>query len=378
MNVDRVARLARTLLYEGYLLYPYRTSSVKNQHRWMFGTLYPRRFVEEQDEADRWWTRTECLVRGGDRTVIEARARFLHLAGSGTVEREVTAPSRSLGHLVDAPDTTAFTFGSDAGEEELCGALDISARHAGAGLYAVTAQVRNLTPLDDLPSDEREHRRDTALRCAFASTHTLLGVSGGEFVSLVDPPADVGEAAAGCQSVGTWPILVGEPGARDTILSTPLILADYPQLAPESAGDFFDATEIDELLTLRILTLTDAEKQAMQTGDARAQALLERTEAQSDQQRRRLHGAPRTPSVTARAPSFEAGVRVRLRPRPGGDIFDIALAGRTATVVKTEEDYDGRILVAVTIDDDPGRDLGVDGRPGHRFFFRPEEVEVLP
>jgi hydrogenase maturation protease len=203
-------------------------------------------------------------------------------------------------------------------------------------------------------------------------------VRGGEFVSLVDPPAELGEAAGECRSVGAWPVLVGDPGARDLVLSAPIILADYPQVAPQSPGDFFDATEIDELLTLRVLTLTDAEKQAMQSGDARARTLLERTEALTDEQRRRLHGIARTrrPSETPEA-VLQPGTRVRLVPRPGGDVFDIALAGRMATVVKVEESYEGDIFIAVTVDDDPGRDLGADGRPGHRFFFRRDEVEVV-
>jgi len=378
MNFDRVAALAQTLLYEGYLLYPYRTSSVKNQHRWTFGTLYPRRFVDEQAEADRWWSQTECLVRGDERTVVHARVRFLHVAESATVEREVDAPACRLGRLVEAPETTGFEFGCAPTREALSGAVELSAARVGDGLHAVRARVSNLTPYDVAASELREHRRDRAVRSAFASTHTLLGVTGGAFVSLVDPPPTALEAACACRNVGTWPVLVGEPGAHDTVLSAPLILADYPGLAPESPGDFFDATEIDELLTLRILTLTDAEKQAMRAGDGRARALLERTEGQADEQRRRLHGAARGGRASGVGDiALRAGVRVRLRPRPGGDILDLALAGKTATVARIEEDYEGQVFVAVTVDDDPGRDLGVDGRPGHRFFFRPEEVEIL-
>ena len=85
----------------------------------------------------------------------------------------------------------------------------------------------------------------------------------GEFVSLLEPPPEFQEAAAACSNVGTWPVLAGEPGQRDTVLSSPIILYDYPQIAPESPGDLFDGTEIDEILSLRILTLTDEEKSAM-------------------------------------------------------------------------------------------------------------------
>lgn len=378
MNVERVAEIARALLYEGYLLYPYRDSAVKNHHRWMFGTLYPRPFVEEQDEADGWWSQTQCLVRGDNETVLDARVRFLHLATAGALEREVAAPSRPLGRLLAAPETTAFEFAAPEEPGALRGALHVAAERASHGLYRVTSRITNLTPFTSAAGSERAHRRDAALRWALASTHTLLGVSGGEFISPVSPPDEVREVAAACRNVSAWPVLVGEPGARDMVLSAPVILEDYPRVAPESSGDFFDATEIDELLTLRILTLTDEEKQAMHAGDAQARRLLARTETLADAERRRLHGASRTPHPAgARDPALQPGVRVRLTPRRGGDIFDVALAGRTATVVRIEEDYEGRVFVAVTVDDDPGRDLGIDGRPGHRFFFRPDEVERL-
>jgi len=184
-------------------------------------------------------------------------------------------------------------------------------------------------------------------------------------------------AARACENIGTWPILVGDPTTRNAMLSAPIILDDYPRLAPESPGDFFDATEIDELLTLRVLTLTDEEKQTMRAADPKTRALLERTEAQDEVHRRQLHGASRAPMLSCGKATLDAGTRVRLRPRRGGDILDLALAGKTATVLNLEQDYEGRIFVAVTVDDDPGRDLGVEGRPGHRFYFRSDEIEIV-
>jgi hypothetical protein len=376
VNFDHVASLAQTLLYEGYLLYPYRTSAVKNQHRWLFGTLYPRSFVEGEDEGDYWWIRTECLVEGTGESVLQARARFLHLHEDEVVEREIDAGPCRLARLGSDAETVVFGFGD--GVRSVHGTLALSATRAGDELYAVTATIRNLSSYDGAPPQDRHDRRQQALRRAFASTHTLLGVSGGQFVSLTDPPSMFRAQARACRNVGTWPILVGDPDRRDTMLSAPIILEDFPNVAPESAGDFFDATELDELLTLRVMTLTDAEKTAMSAGDARARNVLERTEAQTEDALRRLHGAARAAAVSAPRPrTLEPGTRVRLRPQPGADIFDLALAGKTATVVKTEQDYEGRVLLAVTVDDDPGRDLGIDGRPGHRFFFRPDEVELL-
>jgi len=71
------------------------------------------------------------------------------------------------------------------------------------------------------------------------------------------------------------------------------------------------------------------------------------------------------------------GDLVRLRPRPGGDVFDLALAGKTATVESIEQDYEGKPHLAVVLDDDPGRDLGMQRQPGHRFFFKPDELEPV-
>ena len=133
-------------------------------------------------------------------------------------------------------------------------------------------------------------------------------------------------------------------------------------MAPESPGDFFDGTEIDEMLALRIQTLTDAEKRQMAAGDPRTRALLDRVEGLTGPGLARLHGAVRDP---------RPGDRVRLRPSGRADAFDLLLAGKAATVASVETDFEGRSYVTVTVDDDPGRDPGAIGMPGHRFFFRP-------
>jgi hypothetical protein len=101
------------------------------------------------------------------------------------------------------------------------------------------------------------------------------------------------EFVGSCKNVGTWPVLVGEEGDRDTLLSSPIILYDYPQIAPESAGDLFDGTEIDEILSLRIMTLTDEEKREMSQSDERARQMLERTEAMPVEHLMKLHGVLR-------------------------------------------------------------------------------------
>jgi hypothetical protein len=224
--------------------------------------------------------------------------------------------------------------------------------------------VHNLTPLETGTG-----REDEALR-TLASAHVVLHVRG-EFVSLTDPPDELRHHSDGCRNEGVWPVLVGAPGSRDTVLASPIIMPDYPQVAPESPGDFFDGTEIDEMLALRVLTLTDAEKREM-AADGRARAILERVETLAPESLAGLHGAIRTPGRPA------PGDRVRLRPRGRADAFDLVLAGKTATVVSVEEDFEGAVYFTVAVDDDPGQDFAAVGQPGHRFFFRPDEVELIP
>jgi len=128
--------------------------------------------------------------------------------------------------------------------------------------------IRNTTPWVG------EHREE-ALRHALCSTHTLL--VGGHFVSAT--------LADGCENVGTWPVLVG----ADSMLSSPIILEDHPRIAPESPGDLFDGGEIDGLLALNILALTDQEKAEMRE-DPRTRAILERTENLTEEQLWTLSG----------------------------------------------------------------------------------------
>ena len=83
-------------------------------------------------------------------------------------------------------------------------------------------------------------------------------------------------------------------------------------------------------------------------------------------------------SANAGGIELRKGDRVRLKPRVrGGDIFDLALAGQTAVIEAIEQDYENKIHLAVVLEDDPGRDMGMLRQPGHRFFFAPEEVEPL-
>jgi len=332
------------VLYEGYMLYPYRPSSVKNQQRWNFGVLCPQSYSEAQGGSDAWTMQTECLVESGSVTTLEVRVRFLQLVARSVgeltnpvrdlapgeapefrqvpklevcgrihqpwqeaTEREVVLPIRDLETLGRMPLLQLFEFPAKREYEylrdgeglitgivvreqsALQGSIDVKSEPVGSSSCRVRVCICNLTPF----SVRTRSIREPALLSSLVSTHTVLGVRNGRFCSLLSPPERLAEAASGCHNVGTWPVLVGEEGDIDTVLSSPMILPDYPQVAPESAGDLFDGTEIDEILTLRIMTLTDEEKREMRQSDERARQMLERTETMPVEQLLKLHGVLR-------------------------------------------------------------------------------------
>jgi hydrogenase maturation protease len=344
MNLATVDKIAKAVLYEGYMLYPYRPSSVKNQQRWNFGVLCPQSYSEAQKGSEAWTMQTECLVEANSLTQIEIRVRFLQLVARSVgelanpvpellpgeapefhlvsrlevagrvyqswqeaVEREVILPVCSPEALVESPLSQSFTFpegkefeylrnGEDpiAGviireQSSLQGMLEIRSERVSNDLFKVSVRIRNRTPF----AAAHQASREDALLSSLVSAHTILGVQSGKFVSLLAPPDEVSQLAASCKNEGTWPVLVGEEGQCDTVLSSPIILYDYPQIAPESAGDLFDGTEIDEILSLRIMTLTDDEKREMSQSDERARLMLERTETMPVEQLMKLHGVLR-------------------------------------------------------------------------------------
>jgi hypothetical protein len=165
-------------------------------------------------------------------------------------------------------------------------------------------------------------------------------------------------------------VLAGAPGQSDLLLAAPIILYDHPQVAPESPGDLFDATEIDEILSLRTLALTEEEKRLARATDDRAAAIIDRVEAMSAPTLERLHGTIR------RAP-LGPGSRVRLRPgRRRSDAQDMFLDGMVATVQVVMQDVEDHDCFAVTVDDDPASELFL--WHGRYLYFYPDEVEPLP
>lgn len=346
MNFDRVEKIAEAVLYEGYMLYPYRPSSVKNQQRWNFGVLCPPSWSQHENGSDPWMMQTECLVKAALDARLTVKVRFLqlvertigrlrnpgqelpphqtpefdvieHLEISGrvyrpwqeAVEREQLSVAMSLDSLASQPAATLlFPAGQEIeylrddhgvaiavivrrwqtlnGSVEF-GVSPLSTAPNGEQVARVTVRVRNFTPFSPEPNGGRE----AALPFSLLSAHTILGVERGEFISLLDPEAEFESFAADCQNIGTWPVLAGD--GAEVILSSPIILYDHPQIAEESAGNLFDSTEIDEILSLRILTLSDEEKREMRQSDQRTREILERTEMMPQEQFMKLHGVLR-------------------------------------------------------------------------------------
>jgi hydrogenase maturation protease len=348
MNQQLVDKVVNAVLYEGYILYPYRASAKKNRQRFTFGRVYPEAYSRAQFGAEPCSMQTECLVEGFPaEATLDITVRFLHpiLRDIGALavrlrnmpaadnpdffhvvpeltvdgrhyagwqeaaERAVPLPALTLAELLDAPRTIPFRFpaartlepirdhcGYIAGvivreQDAVAGAVELSAEPVDAAVTKVTVRILNQTPE---PRDGFDDRDELVMR-TLASTHTILHVRGGAFFSMIDPPDAYALAAAHCRNLGAWPILVGDEtrSERDTLIASPIILYDYPRIAPESPGDLFDAGEIDEILTLRIQTLTDEEKLEMRNVDARARKILERTESLPSADLLRMHGVMR-------------------------------------------------------------------------------------
>jgi hypothetical protein len=356
MNLERVQKIAEAVLYEGYMLYPYRASAVKNQQRWNFGVLCPRSYSESQNGTEAWSMQTECLLQGESSTRLDVKIRFLQIVNRSVGKlirplRELTEGTVPECELVDSLSIGSQTFipWQEAAEREvvvrplnpaeapfhhslsfdfpsskefeplraedgliagvvlrewemLSGSVEIDGTISTEGVVKVIVRIHNLTSYQS----SQHHRRADALTYSLVSAHTILRLESGQFISMLDPPDQFRKLVEECRNLGTWPVLVGDEGDRDTMLSSPIILYDYPQIAPESPGGLFDGTEIDEILSLRILTMTDEEKREMRQSDQRVRQILERTENMLPEQFMKLHGAMRNLRSLHRATIEEA------------------------------------------------------------------------
>ncbi|HEY6495049.1 MAG TPA: hypothetical protein VIZ43_17370 [Trebonia sp.] len=471
MSADEVRRVADAVLYEGYILYPYRASAQKNHSRWQFGVLMPPGYAAA-DPSESSMMQAECVLERRGDPAVDITVRFLQVQRRRTdddasdthvrdtrvpdvwdeaVEQEITVavPSRALFGDGDAT-VTRFTVPGGVDMETMSGARVVRRREPLAGAVSVhaaplpgpwqadrlTVRLTNESALPagspstqvawdgsdaaagsatgPVPDDSGgpSSPREAALPAALVAAHLIITVSGGAFLSMTDPPEWASPQVGLCQNTGCWPVLADSDGGRQVMLASPIILPDHPRVAPESPGELYDGTEIDEILTLRTLALSAEEKAAARATDPRAAALIDRVDAMDAPTMAQLHGtiramsaasgptsparladegehvpwwdpgadasvSPGTDSVVIAGHRVARGSRVILRPGSRrADAQDMFLAGRAALVEAVLLDVDDTAYLAVTMEDDPAADL--QAAHGRFRYFSPDEVEPCP
>ena len=438
MRLDLARGVADAVLYEGYLLYPYRASSSKNQTRWQFGVLGPVG-AEQAGVGESSMMSMQCLLTSSSTLVVHLR--FLQLQHRSVHDSD-DAP---VAELTDADGTSWLTW-DEAVDHELTFELSPFDLEDGGTVLAVAVEggaeveelghgegrvVRRRWPLTaemrmaTAPSDGclrldvevlNLHRGPVtdaaeATRHSLIGTHVIIEAHDAEFVSLLEPPDELAAAAAACTQHRCWPVLGGEPGDTDLLLGLPIILYDHPEIAGESAGALYDATEIDEILTLRVMTMTDAEKAEARATDPRAREIIDRCDEMTPETLARMHGvlrnphtpdirdlepptfgadddvpwwdpetdgavSPETDAVTIDGVSVSKGSLVTVHPNRRADAQDIFFAGKVARVTAVLSDVDGDTHVAVVLVDDPAADMHE--WYGRYFYFSPDELEPVP
>ncbi|MFE2935327.1 hypothetical protein [Streptomyces sp. NPDC059278] len=453
MSLDQVRSIADAVLYEGYLLYPYRASSHKNRSRWQFGVLGPPHATAasfgEEPEME-----MQCLLAPHDGpAAVTVHLRFLQLqvrevrstgedgvevpvgqlvvdgvpvmSWDEAVEREVVLTALPLGEVADAVHEVP------GGEESepVTDARGVVAGRIVRRRTPLAVRVRTRAVVDDgyvrlSVAVRNEHpepaaTKDAAIRSSLIGAHLLLRAHDADFVSLLEPPAGAAAAAGRCRQRRCWPVLAGPKGTTDTLLGAPIILYDHPEVAEQSPGALFDSTEIDEILTLRVMTMTEAEKAEARATDPRAREIIDRCDGMSPAGLQQLHGLlrdPHRPQTAAPAgpvadvrdaepaafdtagapwwdPAADASVRpgsdavvidgvrvakgslVRVHPSRRADAQDLFFAGQVARVTAVLSDVDGGTHIALVLVDDPASDLH--DWYGRYFYFAPDELTPL-
>jgi hypothetical protein len=409
--------VANAVLYEGYILFPYTASATKNRVRWQFGVVVPEAYAAE-GSGEPAEMQTEILLECSEQAMVTVRARFLQVEARWVqafhdgayetveslevdgrrfvtfdegVERDVTLRFNTAVATTAAP----IAFAAEKRVEML---------HDAGGTVRGRI-VRRRWPLhgavtvdcEVVPSHPSRRRmrvrianrsavvpgpRSSALRTAFVSAHALLHAQGGAFLSVLDPPEDVALDTASLCNRHTWPVLVGDASGdaqrSSLVLSSPIILYDFPAVAPQSEGDTFDATEIDELMMLSVRSLSDDEREEARATDPRARAIVERAERLGAKELTDLHGVLDIPSmdcVYVGGTKIAKGSSVRLHPKRRADVWDTFLQDKLATVRAVHQDVDNQMYVAVTVDDDPATEMH--DWYGRSLFFYPDEVEPV-
>jgi hypothetical protein len=444
MSLDLARTVADAVLYEGYLLYPYRATSRKNHARWQFGVLGPPGAAEQRVGEESSMS-VQCLLDLGRATqnaspapTVTIHLRFLQLqrrvveapdtcepsgfipvdqlvveddlvlSWDEAVEQEQSWPAFSFAELADGIVRQVEVAGGDeieplaTADGSVVGRIVRRRSPLSAELKAKSTEVDgylHLTISVENTAAVRPANPDDAIRTSLIGAHLLIESSNAHFVSLLEPPAGAADAAAGCRQHRCWPVLAGPPGSTDIVLGSPIILYDYPEVAPESAGALFDSTEIDEILTLRVMTMTDEEKAEARATDPRAREIVDRCEQMTPEALQQLHGILRQPRTEAGEPTpwwdpasdgsvrpeldsvlidgvpVSKGSRVRIHPSRRADAQDLFFADQDARVTAVVSDVDGQVHVAVVLVDDPAADLH--DWYGRYLYFAPEELKPL-
>jgi hypothetical protein len=346
--MTQLEELVDTLLWEGHQLFPYTPSATKNATPTPFGIVYPPAYAAGSPHTFER-VKLQCIATGTD-----AFSATVHWIQDGEAQ-----------HVEVSPGTPAtFPRGRAWMETEDFG-----------GLTRVTVAVENTV---DVAADID---RNEALLSSLLSTHVVARCgAGGRFFSPTAPPEDVATAVMTCANVNIHPVLASPDD--DAILGAAIFLPDHPELAPESRGNLFDSTEIEEALLLHVLALSDGEREELQSADPAVKAMIERAVAATPQDIMSLHGRvtvsdpppPGEDRVEVGGRVFRRGDHVILRPDPSRHAQDHLLAGRSARIERILLDYDDAIHLCVTVDDDPGQELMRE--IGRFLYFKPAEVEI--
>ncbi|MEO6604457.1 MAG: hypothetical protein ABIN55_02465 [Aeromicrobium sp.] len=458
MKLDLARSVADAVLYEGYLLYPYRASSSKNQSRWQFGVVSPPD-AEALGLGEASSMSMQCVVAGD----LDAEASFVvHVRFLQLQRRQALSPDGDPVAEIVLGDTTwmswdeavdqevSFTIAAvDLADgvtlqvdvpasEDLEPLIDEAAAPAGTiarRCQAISADVRvSAETVDGLHRMSLEIAntkagatvdKNDAIAHSLIGTHVIIEAHGPTFVSLLEPPDDASaSAAADCQQRRCWPVLGGAPGDTDLLLGLPIILYDYPEIAEQSTGALFDSTEIDEILTLRVLTMTDEEKAEARATDPKAREIIDRCEEMSPEAMQAMHGILRDPTALdgvmpaepdfpvlsdirdLEPPTFQTGDNpwwdpeqdaavapdtdavvidgvtvakdslVRVHPNRRADAHDMFFDGQVAKVTAVLSDVDGGTHLAVVLVDDPAADMHE--WYGRYLYFAPDELEPMP
>jgi hypothetical protein len=392
-----VEEIVSSLLYEGYALYPY-TPGVKNATPTPFGIVYPPGYAEAQPAAFSK-LRLEAILEAGPEAQITGTVRFLQAAGEGHrgVERKLELGTVGLAALTRERARIEFSFPREAGAGEVLGHAVMRAEMVGPGLARVKLCVHNDSEIvGDAP--EHEADRGEALQWSLLSVHPMLEVVEGRFVSPLEREGEAGAAVEASDPVNTFPVLVGSEDRA--ILGAAIVVPEHPELAPESLGNLFDNTEIEEALLLHVQVLSDDERKEISEQDPAVREMIERADKTTNDEMMTLHGrltytepdddgtttAPPTPppgmdEIQGETKTEVAGAVVRrgdkiiLRPGTDGAVEDKILDGRQATVERIYKGMNEKVYLGVTVDDDPGQDLLRD--TGRFLFFFADEVELV-